>query len=240
MGVVDEEQPQRRKDQHGGEAHSLREGADHQGWRDDRERALEGEEEHFGNRAGERVAIDTGEEGFPESADEGAESDLPLDHARRVEGERVTAHQPQDRHQTRQREALHQHRQHVLRAYESAIEEGETRDRHEEDQRRGGEDPRGIARVQGIGCARGRGARNERGEREGDLREEGAGRNSADRCWAKHGRERHREFPWRGIGLRAEARFERGSLYESGQPVTRAMGAKCGRGSASADDAAEI
>ena len=63
-GRIDEDQPDRTENQHGGEFHTLDKRADHQRWRDDGKRHLEGKEQAFRQRATERVVRDTVEEGF--------------------------------------------------------------------------------------------------------------------------------------------------------------------------------
>ena len=63
-----------------------------------------------------------------------------------AERDAVADHHPRERHDAGDREALHEHRQHVLHAHEAGVEQRETGQRHEQDQHRGGEHPRGIRR----------------------------------------------------------------------------------------------
>ena len=64
-----------------------------------------------------------------------------------VEGEAVGAEQPDHRHEAGDGETLHQHREQVLGAHEPAIEQRKPRQSHEQNQRRGRDQPGGIARV---------------------------------------------------------------------------------------------
>ena len=72
----------------------------------------------------------------------------PLQRAAVAESEPVAAEQPQHAHDAGDREALHEHREHVLGADEPGVERREPRQRHEEHERGGGEQPGGVP---GIG-----------------------------------------------------------------------------------------
>jgi len=47
---------------------------------------------------------------------------------------------------------VHEHREHILSANESAVEEGESREGHHEDEHRGGDHPSGVSGVDGDFC----------------------------------------------------------------------------------------
>ena len=74
-----------------------------------------------------------------------------------AEGKRVSPECPDDRHQTHQEHALHHHAQHVLLSDQSAVEQGQARAGHHQDQRRAGQEPGVAARIDRRGL-RGRAA----------------------------------------------------------------------------------
>ena len=135
------------------ELHPLGERADDERRGDRREGELKRQEGHFGNRHALREGVggglvgDAGEERLREAADDRAEAA-----GAGGEGQRVAVEDPQDRNQAEHREDLRQQRQHVLGANEAAIEQGETRDRHEDDQDGGDQHPGGIALVDRGRC----------------------------------------------------------------------------------------
>ena len=57
------------------------------------------------------------------------------------EGQRVAVDDPQDGDHAEADEHLHEHREHVLGAHQAAVEEGEARNGHEDDQDGGDEHP---------------------------------------------------------------------------------------------------
>ena len=65
------------------------------------------------------------------------------------EGQAVAVDNPQNRAQAEDDEDLHQHRQHVLRADHAAVEERQP-GRHEQDERRRNEHPRGVTGIHGA------------------------------------------------------------------------------------------
>jgi hypothetical protein len=123
-GEVDEGDPQGREQHHGRELDALGEGADDQRRSNRREGELESDEGEFGNRhargegVGGGIAGHTGQEGFREAADDGAENAF----AAGGEGEGIAIRHPQDGDEAEHREDLHEHREHVLGAHETAIE----------------------------------------------------------------------------------------------------------------------
>jgi hypothetical protein len=62
-------------------------------------------------------------------------------------GQRIAEREPQHRHQGRHREGLDRRRQHVLLAHHAGVEQRQSRDVHHQDQRRGNQQPGGIARI---------------------------------------------------------------------------------------------
>src|SRR5690606_34981198 len=78
---------------------------------------------------------------------------------------------------------LHQHRQHVLRSRQAAVEQGQAGDGHQDDEQRGGQHPRGVAAVElgrfgggGGGLGGGGGRRGGRRRFSGGGRGSGSGR----------------------------------------------------------------
>ena len=64
-----------------------------------------------------------------------------------AKGEAVDTNKPQHRGQAGNGEAVHQHRKHVLGAHQAAIEQRQARQGHEEDQRRGRQNPGRVGTV---------------------------------------------------------------------------------------------
>ena len=142
---------------------------------------------------------DAGQERLREAADEGAEA------ARSGrEGERVAVDDPQDRHEAEDGEDLRQQRQHVLGAHEAAVEQGEARDRHEDDEDRRDEHPGGVALVDRGGAAAAASAAG----RGGVLRQGGIEGEQAQRRSSEGSHEQETEFI--GFRLRKTWRKERG------------------------------
>ena len=77
--------------------------------------------------------------------DEVEVADQPLV-PRCAEGERVPEEDPEDGDDAHGEEVLHEHREHVLGPDHPSVEERQT-GCHEEDECRGGQDPRGVARI---------------------------------------------------------------------------------------------
>ena len=65
-----------------------------------------------------------------------------------VEGDAVAPEGPQNAHEPGNREALHEHRKHVLAAHHPRVEERQSGNGHEKHERGRGQHPRGIARAQ--------------------------------------------------------------------------------------------
>jgi hypothetical protein len=63
------------------------------------------------------------------------------------EGEGIAAGEPDEAHQRGDRHALHQHREQVLRLNQAAIEQGEARQGHEQDECRRRQDPGRVTRI---------------------------------------------------------------------------------------------
>ena len=77
-------------------------------------------------------------------------SRLPMKRLRRAavgERQRVAHGQPQQRDDAGDGEALHEDGEHVLGAHQAGVEQRETGQGHEQHQRRGGDDPGGVAGV---------------------------------------------------------------------------------------------
>ena len=133
-GRITEEQPESGKDQHGGKVHTLDERAHDQRRSDDRESHLEHEEQGFRNGLTvQRRACDACHHAFCKAAQIAAFA--------RPERDGIAAHEPDQADQAGNGKAVHEHRQQILCLHETAIEEGQPRKGHEQDQRRRGEDP---------------------------------------------------------------------------------------------------
>ena len=85
------------------------------------------------------VRGDPGEEALAQPAPEGA--------LRAAEGHGIAVEHVDDHYDRRDRRALHQDREHVLRPHQPAVEERQARQDHEENEQRGGQHPGGVARV---------------------------------------------------------------------------------------------
>ena len=138
---VDEYRPKGAEHDHRRELDPLHEGADDQRRRDDGEGHLEHEENGLGDIAAKRVHADAGKEGFPETAYPG------IGRTAVTEGKAVGDDQPQHRNETADRETLHQGREHVARAYQATVKQRQTRHRHEQHQRGGGQNPGAVPGV---------------------------------------------------------------------------------------------
>ena len=152
--AVDQQQPQRQEQRHGGELHALHQRADDQRGRDRREGHLEADVDQLGNVGadregrGLRVRRHAGQERLGEAADERRRA------AR--EGEAVADDGPQDGHDADRVEHPHQHREHVLGAHQAAVEQREARNGHQQHEHRGRQHPGGVALVDGRLGGRGR------------------------------------------------------------------------------------
>ena len=137
---VDDGRPQRHEEQQRAELHALGERTRNERGRDDGEHQLIDHEGLLRNRRRirrVRLRADAVHERIREAAD----------HCVAVrEREAIAVERPDDGHDRHHREALHQGRQHVLFAHQSAVEQGETRPRHHEHQRRADQHPCVVAR----------------------------------------------------------------------------------------------
>jgi hypothetical protein len=158
-GQIDDHEPQRAEQQHRAESDALRECADDQCRRDDREGELEHHEHGLRYRAADGADFYPAQPGFRQTPDE-----IP------AFGERdgVAEDQPKHGYDAAQREALHQHREHVAAADEAAVEQREPRQGHHQHERRRRKQPRGVARI-GLLCESQRG-REAQSEHERQLR----------------------------------------------------------------------
>jgi hypothetical protein len=93
------------------------------------------------NRAAARVRRHPRHEDLAQAADERAAG---------AEAEAIKPDHPQQRDDAGDGKALHQHRQHVLGAHQSAVEQRESRQRHEQHQRGGAEQPGGVAAIDAV------------------------------------------------------------------------------------------
>ena len=141
---VDAQRPQRHEHEHRGELDALGERAGDQRRRDDREHELEHHEDGFGD--GRREVADRHlaalgvEQAFEREARRAAEP-------RRVFGEcqAVADDDPQHGDEAGDRETLRHRRQQVFLAHHAAIEERETRQRHQQHERGRRQHPGGVA-----------------------------------------------------------------------------------------------
>ena len=143
--AVDGEEPHRDERAPCAELHALGDRAEDQGGRDDREHRLEHDEDVLGDVARRRREVGrhrvdrhAGESGLREVADEGVAG---------AEGEAVADEDPEHADDAGGQHALHEDVEDVLRAHQAAVEEGETGKRHHQDERRGRQDPGGVAAV---------------------------------------------------------------------------------------------
>ena len=147
--AIDEDQPQPHEPEEGAELHAVGQRAGDQGRGDDREGHLEEHVDRFRNRARQRG--NAGE--LHRTQEQIAEAADPVVHALvgiGGEGQAVADHHPQHGDQRGGAEALRQRRQHILLAHHAAIEQAQARNGHHQHQRRGGQHPGGVARVQRI------------------------------------------------------------------------------------------
>ena len=162
-GEVDERHPEEHEQHHGRELHALGEGADDQRGRDHREGHLEHHVGEFRNddavREGrdDRVGVHALQEGLTEAADVG-------DHAaaRVAEGDRIAVENPENAHHGDDRHDLREHRQHVLGADQTAVEQREAGNGHHQNEQRGDKHPSRVALVR-HGSGGGSGGRRRRG-----------------------------------------------------------------------------
>ena len=141
---IREGEPQDHEQHHGRELDALGEGADDQAAGDRCEGRLEARKHQLGD-------VDALAEGRARGFDGHALHEQAIEAAEECaafsERERVAVDEPQHDDQREDHHHLHQHRQHVLRADQAAVEQGEARDRHHDDQQRGHDHPGGVALV---------------------------------------------------------------------------------------------
>ena len=102
---IDEEQPQRREDQHGREFHPFDIGTDDQRRGDNGKGHLEGGEQRFRNGARHAVDADAAKEHIVKIAEPGSIAG---------KGKRIAGNNPQHRHQTGDGKMMHQHRYNIF------------------------------------------------------------------------------------------------------------------------------
>ena len=152
-GEVDQRDPERHENQQRREFDALGEGTDDQRRRDAGEGHLEGHVNIFGN---DDAIREGGDRRLRRDADEeslGQAAHIIVQASAIRKGERIAEHDPEDRDKRNDHEDLAQDRQHVLRAHQTAIEQGQARNRHHQDEQGGDNHPGGIALV-GNGCSR--------------------------------------------------------------------------------------
>ena len=143
---IGEGEPKDDEQQHRGEFHALGEGTD-----DERRRYRgEGELEHhigelrhidpLGKGRGERRYVNAGEKEFRQAAEECRAAG---------EGNRIAVEHPENTDEREADEHLGENREHVLGAHQSAIEQGKTRDRHQDDENGGDQHPSRVALIDG-------------------------------------------------------------------------------------------
>ena len=138
---VAEGEPEHAKQQHGAELHALGKRTHNQRHGDGGKGGLKSHEHIFGNgRQGRRQGV--GRDAFEEQAVEAAkEMTFP------AKRQAVAVNRPQQRDQREDHKHLHQHRQHVLGAGQTTVEQRQTGDDHQDHQQRGGQHPGGVAAV---------------------------------------------------------------------------------------------
>ncbi|OIQ66852.1 hypothetical protein GALL_515770 [mine drainage metagenome] len=157
---INEGHPKQDEHQKRGKLDALGEGTDDQRGGDDGKGHLEHGKDVFRDRAAQRGLVHASEEGLIEPP--------PVGRQAGTEGHRVAVEHPNHHHHRSNQRTLHQHRQHVLGAHKAAIEQCQTGQRHEQDQRARGHHPGGIAAVGdrrcGVSQRRQRGRRGKRGQ----------------------------------------------------------------------------
>ncbi|MHC2482419.1 hypothetical protein ACVIKP_004210 [Rhizobium leguminosarum] len=177
---VDEGNPEHDEEHDGRELDAFGECADDQAGRDAGEGHLEHDEGVFRNGdalregLGERRRVNAGQERLGEAADEAVQR------AAVGEGERIAIGHPDQRHDGRDHEDLHQHREHVLGADETAVEKRKAGDGHQKDERRRDEHPGIVTLVHGESRSSSSGGGSWRSLlRESDGRRQKGGRSCA-------------------------------------------------------------
>ena len=165
--------PERAEPHDGVELHAFDERANHERRGDDGESHLIQDPEGFRDGARDGSHAHTGEANLVETTDEGRERRDALRHADAAKGQRVAAQEPQEGHVRREREALNQHAQGVVTSHQTGVEGSQTRNGHEEHERRGNQNP---ARIRGDNRRNRRGGRGRR-SRERHRRESSRARN---------------------------------------------------------------
>ena len=94
-----------------------------------------------------------------EAADEAVPVDHAGLHALGAEGQAVAVGDPQHADQRDDREALHQHAEHVLGPHQAAVEQRQAGQAHHQHQQAGGQHPGGVAAVDGRRRGAGEGGR---------------------------------------------------------------------------------
>ena len=155
-GQVAESEPQGTEQQNGRELHAFSKRANDQGASDGGEGGLEGHESQLRdvNTFAKGGAQGFNRHAFEQEFVKGAEERIAGG-----EGDRVAVQHPQHINHRRHHKHLHQHRQHVFRADQAAVEQGQTGDGHEDDQHGGHGHPSGVAFVGhrgrcGLRCSR--------------------------------------------------------------------------------------
>ncbi len=162
--IINDRRPQHDEQHQRPELHPLRKAADDQRRSDAGEGHLEDDVDVFrnvdvvGEGRRERGRVDPLQEHLAEPADIFAAAG---------EGHRIAPADPHQSGDADDRKDLHQHGQHVLRAHEAAVEQGQRRHGHHQHQRGADEHPRRIALVDHV---RGRSERRRRSGRLGECR----------------------------------------------------------------------
>ena len=140
---IDHQAPQRREGDHPAEPRPVDPGADHQRRRDRGEHHLE-----EGERA-LRDLVTLADVAEVEQHPGIAAADPAVGHLAERQG--VAGDDPQQRDDRGDRAALHADRQDVLGAHQAAVEQRQARHRHQQHERRRGQDPGSVAAVGGVG-----------------------------------------------------------------------------------------
>ena len=122
---IDQQQPHRTENHHRRKFHALRIAADDQCRCDDCESHLEQHKEGFGDITSDRITTDAGQHHLAEISNQGASF---------AKSQAVPDDEPQDRGDAGNRKTLHQNREHVLGAQQTAVKERQPGQRHEQHQ----------------------------------------------------------------------------------------------------------
>ena len=145
---VDQDAPKYGEQEETGELHTLGKRTQNQSRRDDGKHALEEHEQQFGYASGgECLRSNAREEHFVKSANDSSQR-ISTVHQPRAEDEAVAEGDPKHAHRTHDEQALHDNAEYVFLTHQAAIEEGDARNSHQQDEDGGNNNPCSVAAVE--------------------------------------------------------------------------------------------